>query len=185
MEVEPWPTVEVQGELDLIGNGKRRRLQERPRNADMTPMGPRPSSNRENHTRLGWWLMTHDRGGAILIGSVACAVLAADATYVAIRWSGAGTAFGRGVAWGFVGLLFLMLIAKGLGVGSAIRTGRAATRRRARRTNWSLVVLAIVFVLLSFRFANPYGTLLGTFAALALLFAVASFWAIGRARSSS
>src|SRR3982751_6923919 len=121
--------------------------------------------------------MTHDRGGAMLIGGGAWGVLAADATYVAIRWSGIATAFGRGVAYGFAGLLFAMLIGTALGVRGAIGPDRDAARRRARRTNRGVAVLLLVFVLFSFRFANAFGVLVGNLAALALLFAVASFWA--------
>jgi hypothetical protein len=129
--------------------------------------------------------MTHDRGGAIVIGGVACAVLAADATYVAHRWDGVGSTFGRGFASGVAGLLVLGLIAKGLGIGRAIGPNRGVARKLARRANWTLAVLAVAFVILSFHFGSAFGVLLGTFAALALLFAVASFWAVCRPRSRS
>jgi hypothetical protein len=144
-----------------------------------------PSSKREHYGRRGWRIMRRGRGGAILVGGVACAALAADTTYVALRWNGVGAAFGRGFASGVAGLLALMLIAKGLGVGRAVGRTPPGARLRAQRTNRVLAVLIGVFVILSFRFASAFAVLLGSFAALALLFAVVSFWAIRRPRSRS
>src|ERR1051325_5472426 len=51
------------------------------------------SMAREDHTRVGWWVMTHDRAGSALIGSVALAVVIVDASYVATDWHRRGSEF--------------------------------------------------------------------------------------------
>jgi hypothetical protein len=43
---------------------------------------------RTHHTRLGWWVMTHDRGGPVVIGLVAVVVLVVDLLYAALHWTG-------------------------------------------------------------------------------------------------
>ena len=52
---------------------------------------------RGDHTRVGWWLMTHGRAGSALIGSVALTAVIADTSYVATDWQAHGGGFVLGV----------------------------------------------------------------------------------------
>lgn len=118
-------------------------------------------SRREDHTRVGWWLMTHDRAGSTLIGSVALAVVIAAVAYVATDWRRIGTGFLVGVAL----LAVAALVAMGLGIGDA---------RRARRNNLILgaLLFASVIAVLAAGARFAWGVLLGEVAALGCLFAV-------------
>ena len=57
---------------------------------------------RSYHTRIGWWLMTHEGALPILVGATALAILLADVTYAALNW---GTSLGEWFAIGFLRLL--------------------------------------------------------------------------------
>jgi hypothetical protein len=52
----------------------------------MTASGRRDA--RAYHTRLGWWVMTHERGGPAVIGATATAILVGDLGYSLSHWSG-------------------------------------------------------------------------------------------------
>lgn len=66
---------------------------------------PYRREERDYHTRLGWWLMTHDRGGVALIGGGALVLLTADVVYVGLRWRGLHDRFDRGFIAGVVVLM--------------------------------------------------------------------------------
>jgi hypothetical protein len=115
---------------------------------------------RDDHTRVGWWLMTHDRAGSGLIGSVALAVVIAAASYVATDWSRIGTGF----LFGFALLAVAAILANVLHAGDP---------RGARRNNLILVALLItsVIAVLAVGAGFAWGALLGELAALGCVFA--------------
>ena len=115
---------------------------------------------RQDHTRVGWWLMTHDRAGAALIGSVALAVVAADASYVAVDWGALGGGF----------LLGLALLAVAAVLAKALHAGDP---RRARRNNLVVGALIVATVIAAPALGSTWAVLLGELAALGCLFAVA------------
>jgi hypothetical protein len=125
---------------------------------------------REDHTGVGWWLMTHDRAGSALIGSVALAVVIVDASYVATDWHRRGSEF----LLGFGLLAAAALLAKALRVGDA---------RLARRNNLILGSLLVVSVIaaLSLGSGATWGLMLGELAALGCLFAAVGLRAATRA----
>jgi hypothetical protein len=116
---------------------------------------------RDDHTRVGWWVMTHDRAGAALIGSVALAVLVADASYVATDWVRLGDGF----------LLGLTLLAVAALLAGVLHAGDP---ERARRNNVVLgaLLFASVIAVLGVGKWFAWGALLGELAALGCLFAV-------------
>jgi hypothetical protein len=125
---------------------------------------------REDHTRVGWWLMTHDRAGSGLIGSVALAVAIADASYVATDWSRLGTGF----------LLGLSLVAVAAILAKALHAGDP---RRARGNNLILgtLLIASVIAVLAVGARVAWAVLLGELAALGCLFGVVGLRAATRA----
>jgi hypothetical protein len=125
---------------------------------------------REDHTRVGWWLMTHDRAGSALIGSVALAAVVADTFYVATDWHGHGGGF----------LLGLGLLAAAAMLAKTLRVGDA---RRARRNDVILgsVLVVSVIAALSRGVGAAWGVLLGELAALGCLFATVGLRAATRA----
>lgn len=117
---------------------------------------------REDHTRVGWWLMTHGRAGAAVIASVALAVVVAVASYVASDWGRLGGGFLLGLA--------LLTVAAVLA-----RALHAADPRRARRNNLVLGALIVATVIAAPALGSTWAVLLGELAAVACLFAVAGF----------
>lgn len=98
---------------------------------------------RSRHTRLGWWVMTHERGGTALIGLTAAAVLVVDLIYTAGRWRGSLR------AWFLVGLAFAIgaALLELLGrLSSEIGGDRTAARRRQQISNAldAALILALV-----------------------------------------
>jgi hypothetical protein len=136
-------------------------------------------SERQYHTRVGWWLMTHERGAAAVIGLSACIVLAVDLIYVAARWHGFTQSFGRGFTLGFASLTLCGLMAWALRVQGPTST-RQQAKRRASRTNVLFVVVILAFVFVIGHFGSQAAALLGSVAALSLFFSVACLWAIPR-----
>jgi hypothetical protein len=120
--------------------------------------------------------MTHETGGAMLVGSVACLVLAGIAIYSVDAW---GTAhYGRNLGAGFLATAVAAVIGKGMGLGKPIGADRRAARVRARATNALLVVLLVAFLVTMA--GNETPTLLGCLAAVAALFVFFSAAAVVR-----
>jgi hypothetical protein len=134
-------------------------------------------SEREHHTKAGWWIVTHERGGAAVIGSSACIVLALDLIYVAARWDGFAQSFGRGFTFGFASLILAGLVAWALGVRRPTGT-RQHARRRASRNNLLFVVILAFVLAIGHYSGSEAAALLGTVAALSLFFSLACLQAI-------
>jgi predicted Kef-type K+ transport protein len=115
---------------------------------------------RDDHTRVGWWLMTHDRAGSRLIGSVALAVVVADASYVATDWDRLGGGF----------LLGLALLAVAVVLAKALH---AEDPGHARRNNLVLGSLIVATVIAALALDSTWTVLLGELAGLGCLFALA------------
>lgn len=117
-------------------------------------------------------MITHERGGATLVGGVAGLVLVADLLYAASRWSGSFprsflVALGGLVVYGIAGWL--------LGLGRPIGADRGAARRRQRGTNVVLVALLAGIVAAALRLGgNRVAEGLGVLAGLAAGFAAAA-----------
>ena len=120
-------------------------------------------SRREDHTRLGWWLLTHERGLIAVVCALACAVLVAEAFYLASRWTGLGSVFNFGFLGGAAGLLLVALLTKEL---------RLDDSRRPRRDNLLLFVVLTVLFVASDMFGVGAAPVLGAVAALAAVFPV-------------
>ena len=135
-------------------------------------------AERTQHTRFGWWLMTHDRSAAALIGGVAFVLLVADLAYVASRWNGLSGRFDRGFLLGLVALLLVVLLLRPLGVGQPIGSDRLGAGRRARRVNAvSVLVIGLLVVLTGWSGGHTWaGTILGMLAVLWGFFAALSAW---------
>ena len=142
---------------------------------------------REYHTRFGWWVMTHDRGGAAIIGLAAFAAVTSDAIFVATRWHGFDSAFGRGFVSGFVGLAVFGLVGRTLSGHAPLADDRDLARRRARRNNVGAVIVLLVFVSLptfGASYFSPSALILGCLAALGFFFAFSCLLAIRRRRQT-
>src|SRR3954471_13639292 len=98
---------------------------------------------RTHHTRLGWWVMTHDRGGPVVIGLGAAVVLIADLLYAASHWTGA---FPRAFLVSLAALAAVALISLGLRSIRPIGAGRRAIRSNQRAVNIVLVVGLVAFI---------------------------------------
>jgi hypothetical protein len=137
----------------------------------------RDRSERDFHTRLGWWVMTHPRGGAALIGCVALLALAADGGYVAYRSHGLDTSFHRAFLVGVLGMWLLGVVVPGrLGVAEPLRADRAKARQRARRLVKLHAPIPIAVVAAGYAFGNHvmFGIVLGGFAFLFGLFVLST-----------
>lgn len=133
------------------------------------------SSERQYHTRLGWWLMTHDRGGPVAIGAGATVVLFTDLLYAASRWHGA---FQRAflVSLGAVGAVALIALA--VRFIRPIGTSRRALIWTQRGINVALLLVLLVLIDVNDRVGGNFsGTVAGEVAGLAGGFAVyTSVW---------
>lgn len=135
---------------------------------------------RQYHTRVGWWLMTHDRGGVVVIGTGAIVVLGADLAYAVTRWS---ASFARSFSFASAVLLVAVVAGLLLRLGGSIGPDRATARRRQRTNNLLLDVLcgaAVVTCMIGAVFGNFAGEILGLVAVVAGLFAVAALAALVR-----
>ncbi len=132
-------------------------------------------SERRYHTRLGWWVMTHDRGGAILIGLVASLILAIDLALIAVRWDKFSP---LSFAVGFVSLAVFGVAARLLGAGAPVGADRVEARRRAGYSK--AVFAALLFAVLGgarLVGLSNFSFLAGLVAALAVMFiAVTARW---------
>jgi hypothetical protein len=81
-------------------------------------------SERQYHTRFGWWVMTQNRGGAAVIGGAAALVLIADVVYAGTHWSGS---FSRSFLITLAGLLACAVVAFGLRL--RLQSDQIAVRR--------------------------------------------------------
>jgi hypothetical protein len=135
-------------------------------------------SEREYHTRVGWWVVTHERSGVAVIGSVAAIALTADLIYAAARWDRLTGSFGRGFTLGFAALILCGLIARLLGAQRPLGT-RQQAKRRASRDNLVYVSMIVLFVFASLHyFGSETAALLGSAAALSLAFSLVCLSAI-------
>jgi hypothetical protein len=130
---------------------------------------------RSHHTRLGWWVMTHERGGAALIGITAAAIVSADLIYTALRLRGSLR------EWFLVGFAFAVggVLLEPLGrLLPEVGDDRTAARRRQQTSNVLDAALLLALVSLTiFGDGNWVGVLLGLVAALAGLFlAACPYW---------
>ena len=120
---------------------------------------------REYHTRFGWWLMTHDRGGAAVIGCGALVILAADVAYSSSRWTGA---FPRSFLIALGGLAACFVVPLVLRVNNPIGSDRRRARWNQRGANAVFVVLLVAFIEVGNRIGgNDAGVILGSIAGLA------------------
>jgi hypothetical protein len=142
-----------------------------------------PSSERRYHTRLGWWIMTHDVGGGAALAGLACVVLLADGAYLALRWGGLGGGFHRGVVLGVLTMPALAVAVRAAGVRKPAGDRRSA-RRRARRVNGIAVASIVAVVLFAPALGHNalLGTVLGEVAAIALWFVAFTVWWLARMR---
>jgi hypothetical protein len=127
-------------------------------------------SERQYHTRLGWWIMTHDRGGPAVIGAGAAVVLVADLIYAALHWSGS---FPRAFLVSLTALAVFALIPLSLRFIRPIGEGRRAVRWNQRVVNIVLVVVLVAFLQVTNRIGGSgVGGMLGAVAAVAGGFAL-------------
>jgi hypothetical protein len=150
---------------------------------------PVRQSEREYHTRFGWWLMTHDRGGAAVIGIGAALVLAADVLYASSRWSGA---FPRSFLLTFGGIAVCIAVAFALRLNRPIGADRRRARWNQRGVNVALVIVIVAFIEIGNHVGGDgAGLVLGALAGVASLFICATLaefvrgrprWLIGKSR---
>ena len=143
---------------------------------------PYRPGERKHHTRLGWWVMTHDRGSSALIGGGALALLTADLVYVGLRWRGLHDRFDRGFLVGFVVPMAAALLGRALGFGKPIGPDRKKARLRARLGNFVAVVVIVLLVVASRGYGGhaTTGVLFGELAAVTGFFAVFTGWWVAR-----
>lgn len=137
---------------------------------------------RQYHTKFGWWLMTHDRGAAAVIGGGAGVILIADVLYAASRWGGS---FSRSFLISLGGLAAVCVLAFGMRLSKPVGADRRRARWNQRGTNVVLVIVIAVFVLVGNRLGNATGEFLGLLAGLAGFFAVFTLVDVLRKRRSS
>ena len=135
---------------------------------------PHRPDERTRHTRLGWWIMTHDRGSSAVIGGISLALFLADLVYLASRWHGLHDAFDRGFLLGFVWTVFVGLSTKALGLEKPIGPDRRKAQARARIANLvGFVFIGIVIAASNWLGGHALiGAFLGAVAALSSGFAL-------------
>lgn len=125
---------------------------------------------REHHTRFGWWVMTHDRGGAAVIGGGALVVLVADAFFAATRWNGS---FPRSFLISAGGLVVVAVVSLALRLARPIGADRRRDRWNQQSSNFVLVAVLVLLLVFGDRFGgNGGGEVSGSLAALAVFFVV-------------
>jgi hypothetical protein len=136
----------------------------------------RERSARDFHTRLGWWVMTHPRGGAALIGWVAVAALAVGAGYVAHQWHGLDSSFHRAFVIGAVGMWLVGFVADRLGVAEPLGADRVRARHRARSIAKLHAPIPFAVIAAGYAFGNyvMVGLILGGLLILFGLFAISA-----------
>ena len=122
-------------------------------------------SERQYHTRLGRWIMTHERGGPAVIGAGAAVVLVADLLYAVSHWSGS---FPHAFLVSLAALAVVALISLALRFIHPVGAGRRAVRWNQRGVNIVLVVVLVAFNEINNRVGgNVSGGMLGAVAGLA------------------
>src|SRR3954468_826120 len=112
--------------------------------------------------------MTHDHGGAAVIGGGAALVLIADVIYAGMHWSGP---FSRSFLIALGGLLACAVVTFGLRLGRPVGGDRRAARFNQRGPNFVLVVALVLFLEIGNQFGgNGAGEILGAVAGLAAFF---------------
>ena len=104
--------------------------------------------------------MTHESALIATMCSVACAVLVADAIYVARRWTGLASTFNLGFAGGAVGLLLIGALTRALSFDEV----------RPLRDNALLFAVVTVLFIASDMFGVGIAPVLGAVGALAAVF---------------
>jgi hypothetical protein len=129
---------------------------------------------RDFHTRFGWWIMTHPRGGALVIGLAAAVLLAIDVGYIAQGWRSLDSPLHRGYLVGIIGMLVLNVASDRLGVAEPLGTNRPLARLRARRITKVLGPIPFVAVAAAVAFGLRFtaGFILGQLVFLAGTFLV-------------
>jgi hypothetical protein len=136
---------------------------------------------RDDHTRAGRWLMTHDRGAPAVIGGSATLVLIADLAYTASPWNGS---FARSFLITLGGAIVCFITAWLLRLSRPIGADRRAARRRQRGSNAVLISLFIALVVVSYVLGGDApGQFLGVLAGAAGVFAVMTLVAWRRSPS--
>lgn len=135
------------------------------------------AEERTHHTRLGWWIMTHDRGGTAAIGGGALALLLADAIYTATQWHAEHDKLARGFLFGFGVLVIAGFLAKALGLDRPIGPDRRRARVRARFANLvGLLIIGVLIVAPHWFGSSTFGVVLGEVAAVSAFFAAYCCW---------
>jgi hypothetical protein len=131
-------------------------------------------SGRNFHTRFGWWFMTHPRGGAALLGSVAVVALTAEAAYIAHQWHRLDSSFHRAIAVGLVAIVLLCLIDTRLGIAEPLGSDRSLARHRARTFRKIYAPVPFVVIAAGFTFGTyvEIGLLLGVLPFMFGMFAI-------------
>jgi hypothetical protein len=125
--------------------------------------------------------MTHDRGGAAVIGTGALVVLVADLLYASSHWRGS---FPRSFVVSLVGMAVVALIGLASRFIGPIGTGRRAARWNQRGMNVVFVVVLVAFLEVGNRIGGNFaGGIVGMVAALAGGFALYCAVWVARKRS--
>lgn len=134
---------------------------------------------RDYHTRLGWWVISHESGGSLLIGAVAALVLLADLIYVVSHWRGS---FATGCLAALVSMVVVLAVALALRRMSFGADPRVAARRRQRTTNGAAFVFILGFLVgTNLLHGSWAGSTLGLLAVLSGYFAALSgYWLVAR-----
>lgn len=138
-------------------------------------------SERQYHTRLGWWMMTHERGGPAVIGAVAAVVLVADLGYAVSHLSGS---FPRAFLISLAALAAVAMLSFALRFAHPSRSSRGVARWNQRGVNLVLVVVIVALIEVNDRVGgNGAGGILGAAAGLAAGFALYTAIWFGRKRA--
>ena len=124
--------------------------------------------------------MTHDRGGAAVIGAGAAVILIADLVYASSRWSGS---FSRSFLLTLGGLAVCGAIAFALRLARPIGADRRRARWYQRGANVVLLAVIVAFIEIGNRVGgDEAGSLLGMVAGLASFFLYITFAEFLRSR---
>lgn len=128
-----------------------------------------PAAERQHHTRVGWWIMTHDRGGPAVLGAIAAMVSCADIVYAALNWHGS---LPHAYLGAVCGIAALGLISFGLRFLPQIGIGKSAIRWKQRTINSVLMLLIAAGIGLAHASGDENGAILGMVAGLSGSFAL-------------
>lgn len=136
----------------------------------------RHRSARDYHTRFGWWVMTHDRGGPVVLGCITLAVFVGAIVWIVIWRGRIDGAFGWGLLAGGLLLPLTFFVARAIDV-IAPSGDRDSARRNAAMTRavFTQMIVAL-FALQTWLGGDAFwGVLLAEAALTALFMAVMSF----------